>query len=94
MTQACEARHQDVETIVLQKFQDHLGVSDDLPLTSRLYADLGLDSITFVVTLLDIADQLQLDLRTAQVDLNTIQTLEEVISLVHSLQASDNHRAT
>ncbi len=41
----------------------HLGISGDLPLTSRLYADLGLDSITLVVILLDIADQLELDLR-------------------------------
>lgn len=94
MTKACEARHQDVETIVIQKFQGHLGICDDLPLGSRLYADLGLDSITVVVILLDIAEQLQLDLRMAQVDLNTVQTLGQVISLVHSVQVSDNDRVT
>jgi acyl carrier protein len=82
-----------VETIVIQKFQDNLGISDDLPLKSRLYADLGIDSITLVVTLLDITDQLQLDLGKAQAGLDTTQTLEEVISLVRSLQASDNDRA-
>jgi acyl carrier protein len=85
MTKACGSRHQAAETIVIQKFHDSLGISDDFPLTSRLYADLGLDSITLVVTILDIADQFQLDLGTARVDLSTIQTLEDVISLVRSL---------
>jgi acyl carrier protein len=88
MAKASEARHQDVETIVLQNFQDHLGISGDLPLTSRLYDDLGLDSITFIATLLDITEQLQLDLETAQVELDTVQTLEDVVSLVNSLEPS------
>jgi acyl carrier protein len=94
MTAARETRHQDVETIVIQKFQDHLGISVDLPLASRLYADLGLDSITLVATLLDITDYLQLDLRRAQEDLNTIQTLGEVISLIRSLQQKDDDRVS
>lgn len=92
MTRPREARHQDVETIVIQSFQGHLGISGELPLPSRLYADLGLDSITLVATLLDIADHLQLDLRKAQVNLNTIQTLEEVISLFHSLHKSGDDK--
>jgi acyl carrier protein len=92
MTKACAARHQDVETIVIQKLQEHLGTSDDLPLTSRLYADLGLDSITFAATLLDITSQLQLDLGTARINLNTVQTLEELISLVRSLRSIDTDK--
>lgn len=92
MAEPREARDQDVETIVVQKFQEHLGISDDLPLSSGLYTDLGLDSIMFVVILTDITEQLRLDLRATQVDLKEIKSLEEVVSLVSSLQADDGNR--
>lgn len=94
MAKADQARNRDVEAIVVQSFQDHLGVSEDLPLASRLYDDLGLESITLVAALLDIADHLQLDLEKAQVDLNAIETLEEVVSLVRAIDCSDAERAT
>lgn len=92
MTEPREARHQDIETIVVQKFQDHLGISDDLSLSSGLYTDLGLDSIMFVVILMDITEQLQLDLKATQVDLKAIKSLNEVVSLVSALQADDGDR--
>jgi acyl carrier protein len=72
----------DVTVIVVERFQHYLGTQDDLPLSSHLLDDLGLDSIALVVTLLDLFEQLGMDLEEAQVELGTIQTLDDVISLV------------
>jgi acyl carrier protein len=86
MMDSSRAQDSDVTTIVVDRFQQYLGTSDDLPLSSRLLADLGVDSIAFVTILLDLADALELDLRAAQVNVSTIQTLEDVVALVHTLQ--------
>jgi acyl carrier protein len=85
MTESSKAQHSDVQTIVVERFQLYLGMPDDLPLASRLLADLGIDSIALVTILLDLADQLELDLGAARVNLSTVQTLEDVVSLVRSL---------
>jgi acyl carrier protein len=89
MKDSFNAQNLDGLTIVIERFQHYLGTQDDLPLTSRLLDDLGLDSIGLVVTLLDISEQLNLDLRANQVDLSTIQTLEDVVSLIRLLRCRE-----
>ena len=86
MTQAFHARDSDVTAVVVERFQQYLGTPDVLPLDSLLLADLGVDSIALVTILLDLAEQLELDLGSANVNLSTVQTLEDVVSLVASLR--------
>jgi acyl carrier protein len=86
MTEASHARHSEVTAVVVERFQQYLGTPDDLPLDSLLLADLGVDSIALVTILLDLAEQLDLDLGSANVNLSTVQTLGDVVSLVASLR--------
>ena len=86
MTEASQARDSDVTAVVVERFQQYLGTSDDLPLESLLLADLGVDSIALVTILLDLAELLELDLGSADVNLSTVQTLGDVVSLVASLR--------
>lgn len=83
--ESSEAHHLQVAAIVTEAFQLLLGTAEAVPLESRLVDDLGLDSIMFIVTLLDLSDQLGLDLGTAPIDMNAIQTLGDVVSLVQQL---------
>jgi acyl carrier protein len=84
MTEASHAPDSEV-TAVVERFQQYLGTTDELPLESLLLADLGVDSIALVTILLDLAEQLELDLASADVNLHTVQTLGDVVSLVASL---------
>ena len=86
MTEASHARHSDVTAVVVERFQQYLGTPDDLPLESLLLADLGVDSIALVTILLDLAEQLELDLGVREREPHTVQTLEDVVSLVASLR--------
>jgi acyl carrier protein len=83
--ESSRAQRSDVKPVVVERFQTYLGIPDDLPLASRLLADLGIDSIALVTILLDLADELALDLGAARVNLSTVQTLEDVVLLVDSL---------
>ena len=85
MTEASHAPHSDVTAVVVERFQQYLGTTDELPLESLLLADLGVDSIALVTILLDLAEQLDLDLGSADVNLHDVQTLGDVVSLVASL---------
>jgi acyl carrier protein len=86
MTEASQAQDSDVTAVVVERFQQYLGTTDELPLESLLLADLGVDSIALVTILLDLAEELGLDLGSADVNLNTLQTLGDVASLVASLR--------
>ena len=86
MTEASQARHSDVTAVVVERFQQYLGTPTDLPLESLLLADLGIAFIALVTILLDLAELLELDLGSADVDLSTVETLEDVVSLVASLR--------
>ena len=86
MTEASQARNSDVTAVVVERFQRYLGTTDELRLESLLLADLGVDSIALVTILLDLADELALDLASADVNLHDVQTLGDVASLVASLR--------
>lgn len=75
----------DPAPIVVEKFQSYLGTPDDLPLTSLLLADLGIDSIALVTILLDLAETLKLDLMSADVQLSEVQTLGDVVDVIGRL---------
>jgi acyl carrier protein len=85
MTEASHAAHSDVTAVVVERVRQYLGTTDELPLESLLLAELGIDSIALVTILLDLADQLGLDLASADVNLHTVQTLGDVVSLVAAL---------
>jgi len=74
-----------VTAVVVERVRQYLGTTDELPLESLLLAELGIDSIALVTILLDLADQLGLDLASADVNLHTVQTLGDVVSLVAAL---------
>lgn len=87
MTDVRETKqHVDLEALVVGRYQQYLGIPDDVPLTSRLLADLGVDSIAFVAILLDLAELFELDLDSAEVNLSSVETLSDVVSLVKSLR--------
>jgi len=71
--------------IVVGAFQQHLGTDDELPPTSRLLEDLGVDSVALVTILMDLADELALDLSAAGAKLRDIRALADIVSLVESL---------
>ncbi len=76
----------DLNTIVTKSFQRYLGTSESLPLSSRLFEDLGIDSLGFVTILLELAEQLRLDLVANNINLGEIQRIEDVVLLVGRLQ--------
>jgi acyl carrier protein len=75
----------DLNRIVTEAFQRYLGTSEGLPLSSRLFEDLGIDSLGFVTILLELAEQLRLDLVSNNINLSEIQSLEDVVLLVQAL---------
>jgi acyl carrier protein len=75
----------DFNRIVTETFQRYLGTSENLPLSSRLFEDLGIDSLGFVTILLELAEQLRLDLVANDINLSEIQSLEDVVLLVQTL---------
>lgn len=75
----------DVDSVVRQHFQQHLGVVDDVPLESQVIADAGVDSILLVMILTDLFVDLNLDVGDAKVKLADIKTLADVASLAGSM---------
>jgi acyl carrier protein len=75
----------DLNRIVTEAFQRYLGTSESLPLSSRLFEDLGIDSLGFVTILLELAEQLRLDLAANNINLSEIQSIEDVVLLVRTL---------
>jgi acyl carrier protein len=75
----------DLNRIVTEAFQRYLGTSESLPLSSRLFEDLGIDSLGFVTLLLELADRLRLDLAAHNINLSEVQSLEDVVLLVGTL---------
>ena len=73
------------DRIVTAAFQRYLGTTESLPLSSRLFEDLGIDSLGFVTILLELAEQLRLDLVAGDINLSDIQSLEDVVLLVRAL---------
>lgn len=75
----------DLNRIVTQAFQRYLGTSESLSLSSRLFEDLGIDSLGLVTILLELAGQLRLDLVGSDIKLSEIRCLEDVVSLLRTL---------
>lgn len=76
----------DLNRIVTESFQQYLGTTERLPLSSRLFEDLGVDSLGFVTILLELAERLRLDLAANNINLGEIQRIEDVVLLVRRLR--------
>jgi len=76
-----------LDEIVVETFREYLGAHDDLPASSRLLDDLGIDSVILVAILVDLAGHLDLDLSMVGTSLKNVQTLEDVVSLVNAAAA-------
>ena len=75
----------DVEAIVIGRFQDYLGTTDELLPESDLLTNLGLDSVGLVTILLDLADVLNLNLASTRVTLGGMYTVADVIRVVRAV---------
>lgn len=75
----------DVDAVVRQHFEQHLGVADDVPLENQVIADAGVDSILLVMILTDLFVDLNLDVGDTKVKLADIKTLADVASLAASM---------
>src|SRR5690242_13744431 len=75
----------DLKVVVVEAFQRYLGTVEDLPLASLLLEDIGVDSLTFVTILLELADTLRLDVFAAEVSLSEVRRIEDVVALLQTL---------
>jgi acyl carrier protein len=82
-----QASPPELQDAVLEGFQRFLAIPQSPSLDSAL-SDLGVDSIGLVTVLLELAEQLHLDLETAEVELANIRTIEDVVVLVSQLQST------
>jgi acyl carrier protein len=78
--------HQQLDTVVVERFRLYLGGGEELPLSSRLVDDLGVESIALVTILMELADELDLDLSALGANLKSLQTLDDVVSLVATMR--------
>ena len=85
--QGAEADSASPEAIVLQAFQRHLGLPTNPLPTSHLREDLNINSLMLVTVLFDLEAQLSLDLQAANIDLDEIETVGDIVSLFQSLLA-------
>jgi acyl carrier protein len=81
----CASPPPDIEAIVIGRFSDYLGTTDELLPESDMLTDLGLDSVGLVTILLDLADELELNLGSTRVKLAGMYTVADVIRVVRSL---------
>jgi acyl carrier protein len=78
------AQRSEVERLVLDRFQRYVGASDDLSLSVCL-EDLHIESLAFIAIVLDVAGQLDVEFASDDHDLSSIETLDDVVSLICSL---------
>jgi acyl carrier protein len=75
-----------LDAVVVERFRLYLGGDADLPLSSQLVDDLGVESIALVTILMELADELDLDLSALGTQLQSLRTLGDVVSLVETMR--------
>ena len=78
--------HPQLDIVVVERFRLYLGGDAELPLSSRLVDDLGVESIALVTILMELADELDLDLSALGANLKSLQTLDDVVALVATMR--------
>jgi len=78
--------HPQLDTVVIERFRQYLGGDEELPLSSRLADDLGIESIALVTILMELADELDLDLSALGANLKSLETLDDVVSLAATMR--------
>lgn len=73
----------------IDAFRQYLGIEGDISLSSNLMTELGVDSLLLITILLDIADRLQVDLFSVEFDLGSMDSLADVVSLIHRVRHCD-----
>ena len=86
MAKPAERQHSETAESVASRFQLQLGLSVR-PSPETTLDELGVDSIILVTVLFDLSEHLALDLNHAQIDLNELRTIADVVDVMKRLEA-------